>query len=546
MRYKFSLLIFCLLFSTYLAASAERILHFDSYVTINKNASIDVTEVINVHANEDRILHGIVRRLPIYYPDSNGIQHNTYYQLRQVLFNNQPLAYHIEVSNHQLAIYMGDLATQLTAGNYVYTLRYHVNDAIHFLQEADEFYWNVTGNEWDFPIEKASMTIILPPGIDITHYAGYTGTSDAQDQHFTTTLNNNAKNQIIFITTKTLMPGENFIVAIAWPKGFILPPTWSQQIFTFLEGSDSNKLMLLITLFALGYFLLLCAWYQRGMSQKKIMPINKPPLHLSPAALRFIYRMGNDDQKTFSVAIIDMLVKQCLAIENKEHVWMLKPKASTHALTDEENKIASILFADQPSLIIDSMHSDQMKRARHQFHDYLNTKFNIYFLAKWIYLIPGILFALSAFTIAIFSVIQSGRFSLSNIALLFLTVIVNVMCGSLLKKPTLLGRKLMDHIAGFKLFLTTPQTFPTKKTVRLYECYLPYAIALGVEKAWRAQFNDELPRTKLDKSNTTEWLKGWAGELATLAASSSERRADPSFDDAFLHQNTAEEVETSD
>lgn len=68
------------------------------------------------------------------------------------------------------------------------------------------------------------------------------------------------------------------------------------------------------------------------------------------------------------------------------------------------------------------------------------------------------------------------------------------------KRPTKLGRRAQRYIEGFVSYLKTaeldrykalqsPQTAQVNGTaVSLYEKYLPYAIALGLEKEWRVQF----------------------------------------------------------
>jgi uncharacterized membrane protein len=83
---------------------------------------------------------------------------------------------------------------------------------------------------------------------------------------------------------------------------------------------------------------------------------------------------------------------------------------------------------------------------------------------------------------------------------LFLSILIVIMNGTfyfLLKVPTLEGRKLMDEIAGFRLYLFTAERYrlnqlTPEKTPRLFEKYLPYAIALDVENAWGEQFSKSI------------------------------------------------------
>jgi uncharacterized membrane protein YgcG len=64
----------------------------------------------------------------------------------------------------------------------------------------------------------------------------------------------------------------------------------------------------------------------------------------------------------------------------------------------------------------------------------------------------------------------------------------------LLRAPTVAGRKLLDQIEGFKMYLTTAEEArlnllnPPEKTPQLFERYLPYAMALDCENEWNAKF----------------------------------------------------------
>ena len=77
---------------------------------------------------------------------------------------------------------------------------------------------------------------------------------------------------------------------------------------------------------------------------------------------------------------------------------------------------------------------------------------------------------------------------------------VNALFYHLLKAPTLSGRKIMDQIEGFKLYLSVAEKErlnllnPPEKTPALFEKYLPYALALNVENAWSEQFAEVLAK----------------------------------------------------
>ena len=113
--------------------------------------------------------------------------------------------------------------------------------------------------------------------------------------------------------------------------------------------------------------------------------------------------------------------------------------------------------------------------------------------------------------------------------LLVLTVIAtNIVFYRLLKAPTILGRRMMDHIEGFKMYLETAEeqrlnmmTAPNK-TPELFEKFLPYALALDVENNWAKKFNDVLARSGQAESYSPSWYAGrsWSSIGATGFASS--------------------------
>ena len=64
----------------------------------------------------------------------------------------------------------------------------------------------------------------------------------------------------------------------------------------------------------------------------------------------------------------------------------------------------------------------------------------------------------------------------------------------LLPRPTLAGRRAMDELAGLEMFLKVAEGPRLRArgapamSVRLFERFLPYAVALGLEEAWTAAF----------------------------------------------------------
>jgi uncharacterized membrane protein YgcG len=80
--------------------------------------------------------------------------------------------------------------------------------------------------------------------------------------------------------------------------------------------------------------------------------------------------------------------------------------------------------------------------------------------------------------------------------------------------PTREGRTVLDHVAGFKQYLSITErerldrmTAPGD-TPELFEKYLPYAIALGVENRWAERFAGVLAAASAQGQQSFAWYSG--------------------------------------
>lgn len=80
--------------------------------------------------------------------------------------------------------------------------------------------------------------------------------------------------------------------------------------------------------------------------------------------------------------------------------------------------------------------------------------------------------------------------------------------------PTKEGRKVLDRIAGFKQYLSITERerldrmHPPEDTPELFERYLPYAIALGVENRWAERFAGVLAAAAASGRQGFAWYSG--------------------------------------
>ena len=104
--------------------------------------------------------------------------------------------------------------------------------------------------------------------------------------------------------------------------------------------------------------------------------------------------------------------------------------------------------------------------------------------------------------------------SVSFVAIGFVVgmIALNAAFFYLLKAPTLAGAEIHEELDGFKMYLETAEKdrleamHPPKMTPELFEQFLPYALALGVEQQWSENFSNALPT--MDKRDAT-YRPGW-------------------------------------
>jgi hypothetical protein len=91
-------------------------------------------------------------------------------------------------------------------------------------------------------------------------------------------------------------------------------------------------------------------------------------------------------------------------------------------------------------------------------------------------------------------------------ALIFGFAALNGLFLYLLRAPTVIGRRIMDELEGFRLYLTTAETprfnmEGPEITAQRFEALLPYAVALDAEEPWSQAFAAALKRAHPDDAD---------------------------------------------
>jgi uncharacterized membrane protein len=97
----------------------------------------------------------------------------------------------------------------------------------------------------------------------------------------------------------------------------------------------------------------------------------------------------------------------------------------------------------------------------------------------------------------------------------FLTLALHGAFMFLMRAPTPAGRIVMDQIEGFRRYLDTGERDRLERmkspqlTPEVFEAFLPYAYALGVQNSWCQRFTREMPRELRDSGGySPAWYHG--------------------------------------
>jgi uncharacterized membrane protein YgcG len=532
------------------ALADERILSFDETITVRPDGSLEVRETLRVRAEGRNIRRGIYRDFPTSYAADGGRQIVVGFKFVSATRNGLDEPWRTEPRGNGVRVYLGSANVMLDHAEHTYELVYRTDRQMGYFADHDELYWNVTGNGWDFEIDRATARVILPGGIPAgsIKLEAYTGAQGEKGTNYRASLENGVP---LFTTTRSLRPREGLTIVVMWPKGFVTAaieesvpidagPT-SSPGYDFAKDAGSaprrpgrspieallgrdlpkNNLPAFFALFGLAALLLYYYWMWtkvgRDPPSRITIPEYESPKGQSPASMRFLLRMGYDNE-CFAAAVLSLAVKGRLRIQQNAGVLGLgktftlikEPASNTTPMSADEEQLLLNLFSGGDTLVLKQENHVRVSEARKNHRLSLKDRFSSgFFNINGGWHILGI--ALSVL-LALPALMLPGQtdvwpaWHFTTLAGWFTGFVVLVMLatnglfGMLLKAPTLAGQAVMDHIRGFKMYLEVAEgeelkrmkTPPPPLTPQLYESYLPAALALDVEQRWAERFADVL------------------------------------------------------
>ncbi len=502
---KLAILIFSLslfLFTSPALAQYFTITKFHSDITIQNDSSFTVHETIEVKFHRPR--HGIYREIPFKYRDEFGKTITTPTTVLAVKDESgKPWKYQVKKAGSLVNIRIGD-PKRFVSGNQTYVITYEVENAILFLNDHDELYWNVTGNYWKADIVNASAEVSLATkekskNLWAAGFTGAYGSKASECEH--EAYDNRGK----FIARKSLAPGEGLTLAFGWDKGLASPPpSWKK--FLWMINLQENW----VFLFPIASFLfMLNLWYRKGRDprvREAVTVAYEPPRienrSLTPAEVGTLLDEKLDPRDITST-IVGLAVKGYIQIEevkkeglvfDRSDYYLKKVKEADGALSSFETELMSRLFSFAPSrLSISSLknkfYKDLSPLKKTLYGELVKNKYflinpekvrNLYFLTGFLIIVFGGFVLAFLFPFSMWKgFIASG-----------LTGLPILLLGRHMPAKTKAGALAYMAILGFQEFMNRAEKDRLERMgdKDLFSKFLPYAIALDVADNWAEAF----------------------------------------------------------
>lgn len=230
--------------------------NFDSDITLNKDTSLTVKEIIKTNFISPK--HGIFRNIPVTY-SANGKTIRTTVQIISVE-NDQGEAYQYQKSNfgQSLQLKIGDPNKTLTH-HVTYVITYKISKVVQRYSDYDEIYWNITGHEWDTDIFNSTVKL-TSEFAKITKVDCFSGVFGTTEKYCSS---ESSENTASFTSTKPLGTDKDFTVVVALDKNNSLQFPGKFESFISLLTDNIGYLIALIPLTILFVF-----WFKKGRDKR--------------------------------------------------------------------------------------------------------------------------------------------------------------------------------------------------------------------------------------------------------------------------------------
>ncbi len=487
-----------LIISTPLFGKSWRISDFQDTINITADGSASIHEKINlVFIGE---WHGIHRTIPVEYPGPRGTNYTLFFDVTSVTGDGgEKLKYESSTSGgfRDLKIFIpGAIDTTRTV-----EIDYVVRNGIRYFEDHDEFYWNVTGNDWPVPIDHAAATVMFPNSASGSlRVQGFTGVYGSKDREVTAEADGATAT---FETTNPLPMRGGMTIDVYIPKGILAEPSAFTHFLWFV-GSNPIVFLPFVTL-----AVMFTLWWYKGRDPDagvSVAPMYEPPPGLTPAEAGTLID-DSTDPRDITCTLVDLAVRGYVKIEetndttlmvfhHKDYVFhLLKDRSQWGNLAPHERVMLENVFSGGSQTTLSSLKNrfyTAMPVIKQDIMSSLRNK-GMYLLdpdSANAYNIGALLLIVAPFALMQFTGYKSV---LNSVPLLIgagiISAVIWILFARQMSARTVQGARARVAILGFQEFMNRVDADRLKRMPPdTFEKYLAFAMALGVEHQWARAF----------------------------------------------------------
>lgn len=473
------------------AYTDDYIENFNSDITLNQDASIDIIETIDYHFVTYE--HGIYREIPTQYKTLGAFTRPTILELLDLYYypteNSSDIHkdYERSLRNGYTIFKIGN-EDETIIGDYTYILKYKLVYAENYFNDHDELYLNITGNGWEVPILSVNSTVKVPG--EITKKTCYAGAIDSTQSNCIMT---DLTAQSFNVSAEKLNIYDGVTIVVAMPKNTIANTTQQQKIEFVLSNLGFGLPLLGIVL---AIFLI-----KKFNTNKKltIIPNYNAPKNVNPILGGYLYKK-NLPNSVISAQLIQLAINGYIKIKQlskRDYELIKTPKGEPS--DPEEKSLYNGIFKSKDSFKIKDLQSDFFNTVaklrlslekRLTVEDYFSTYKKS--VRSRIIMIGGIVAVISMFLIRPLYLYAAMSWFWG----ILLTSLVVIVAGLSIDKRSEKGNVLFYDLEGLKMYINTAEKHriefhnDPQKYNGVFESLLPYAMIFGLEKKWAKEFED--------------------------------------------------------
>ena len=468
------------------APAVEKVADFHSTIAIGADGVLTVLERIVVEAEGRDIRRGILRDFPTDYRDRFGNEVKVPFEVVGVTRDGARENWSLERLSNGERIRIGRADVLLGRGAHTYEITYRTARQVGHFSDHDELYWNVNGNGWAFAFDHVSAEVLLPKSVPAAQLRAeaYTGPQGARGRDYQSMIRDGA---VGFTSTATFPPYSGMTIVVGFPKGIVHAPGIFTRLRWFFSQNKGAAAGLAGLALMLGFLYWRWQLVGRDPAAGPKFPRYEPPKGMSAAAVRFIDRQGFDD-RCFAAALLSLGSRGFVKIHKNGDGFELRPTGKQLEFLAGERAVAPLA---REARRLDKTYDASVQSARFDLQQELRTLYEERaFSRNHGSLAAGVM--LGAITIGVMFLWHTALAMVALVTLLIVASLVGFYRW--LPAYSAQGRRLEDEIEGLRQYLGVAErdelsrTKAPPKTPEEFSKFLPYAVALDVEKTWADRF----------------------------------------------------------